>query len=122
MYSRPDFTKINELLEKRITRAVLNLPDYSIGNATLKAFKVSARFCSFGSTWENKIPAAYYVADSIQSSGYQRIDITSLVTDPVRETLTYLEGLILKKKESGFSAVATGDSCYAPLILEVNYW
>ena len=55
-------------------------------------------------------------------SGYHKIDIVSLITQNQR-LLTTSEGWIIKSavKNSGFSAISTGDSFYAPQILEVTF-
>ncbi len=121
LYSRTDFSKISELYDKQIRKALLHLPSFG-GYGAFTAYGLSARFCSFGSNWENKVRAAYEMADAVSSCGYQNLDITSLITDST-QSLKHSEGLILKPKVKGggFSAVSTGDSYFAPQILEVNF-
>ena len=123
LYSRPDFGRFSDLMDKRINTAVFHLPNHNRADVDLKAFKVSARFCSFGSNWDNKIPAEGAVSDSATIDGYQNIDITSLLSDTKTGRLVSSEGLILKTtvKGSGFSVISTGDSYYAPQIFEINY-
>lgn len=121
LYSQPDFSKLPELYDKRIHKAVLHLPCLGGGN-TLTAFGLRARFCSFGSDWDNKIMSAEEISDTVFSGGYQSLDITDLITDDTH-FLKPPEGLILRAKanSAGFSAVSTGDSCFVPQILEVNF-
>lgn len=121
LYSRPDFSKLPELYDKQIRKATWHLPRFG-GCGDLTAFGLTARFCSFGSNWENKIQAAEKVADAASLSGYRSLDITNLITDSAH-FLKPSEGLILKPKvkDGGFSAVSTGDSYFAPQILEVNF-
>lgn len=123
LYSRLDYSRIPEIMDKRIQKAVLHMPKFNQSNVDLSAYKVSARFCSFGSTWDNKITGESPVSDSSSKSGYQSLDFTSLLVDSRTKTITKSEGLILKPKikGSGFSAIATGDSYLAPQILEVNF-
>ena len=123
LYARPDYSKIPELMDKRINKAVLHIPKFNNNNAELCAFRVKARFCSFGSNWDNKIQSGAQISNSVEANGYQSIDLTPLIVDPRTRTITRTEGLILKPvaKNSGFTAIATGDSCYAPQILEINY-
>lgn len=123
LYSRPDFAKMSELADKRILKAIVHLPKFNRANVELSAFQVSARFCSFGSNWDNKIAASVAVSDSVTGNGYQDIDITGLLADPRTGMLTRSEGIILKSrvKGSGFSAIATGDSYYAPQIYEIHF-
>lgn len=123
LYSRPDYSRIPELMDKHINKAILHMPKYNRNGVELRAFQVAARFCSFGSNWDNKIGSGTAISDSTEANGYQSIDLTDLIVDPRTKTITKSEGLILKPrvKDSGFSAVATGDSYYAPQILEINY-
>ena len=98
------------------------MPNHNHNNVELECFRVSARFCSFGSNWENKISASTYITDSSINSKYQSINLTDLVTDKFGN-LTRSDGFIVrtKNKNSGFSVVSTGDSYYAPQILEINF-
>lgn len=123
LYSRLDYSRIPEIMDKRIQKAVLHIPKFNQSKVELSAYKVSARFCSFGSTWDNKIPGETPVSDSSSKSGYQSLDFTSLLVDSRTKTITKSEGLILKPKIKGlgFSAIATGDSYLAPQIIEVNF-
>lgn len=123
LYSRLDYDRLQEIFDKRIEKAVLHMPKFSQSNVEISAFKVAARFCSFGSTWDNKVGGNELVSDSTMVSDYQSIDITPLLVDQRTRTILRSEGLIIKSKVkgSGFSAIATGDSYYAPQILEINY-
>ena len=123
LYSRLDYSRVPEIMDKRIDKAVLHMPKFNQSNVELSAYKVSARFCSFGSTWDNKIPGETPVSDSSSKSGYQSLDFTSLLVDSRTKTITKSEGLILKPKVKGlgFSAIATGDSYLAPQIMEINF-
>lgn len=123
LYSRLDYSRVPEIMDKRIDKAVLHMPKLNQSNVELSAYKVSARFCSFGSTWDNKIPGETPVSDSSSKSGYQSLDFTSLLVDGRTKTITKSEGLILKPKikGTGFSVIATGDSYLAPQIMEINF-
>ena len=122
LYSRPDFTKMSELNDKKILRAILHLPKLNTGAVELTASKVAARFCSFGSTWDNKIAEASAFNESQITDRYIDLNLIPVLTDK-QGRLQRGEGFILKakKKNSGFSVVATGDNYFAPQILEVNY-
>lgn len=123
LYSRMDYSRMPETMDKHINKAVLHMPKLNHSNVEFSAFKVSARFCSFGSNWDNKIASGAPISDSSSDSGYQSVDITSLIVDRRTRTITRSEGLILrpKVKGSGFSVITTADSSYAPQILEVNF-
>lgn len=123
LYTRPDFSKLPEMLDRRIRKAILHLPRFSASEVQMSAYGVSARFCSFGSNWENRIPLAAFESDTRGNHGYADLDITHLLTEERTGILRRAEGLILRTavKNSGFSAISTGDSYYAPQILEINY-
>ncbi len=123
LYSRLDYSRIPEIMDKRIDKAVLHMPKLNQSKVEFSAYKVSARFCSFGSNWDNKIPGETPVSDSSSQSGYQSLDFTSLLVDARTKTITKSEGLILKPKikGTGFSVIATGDSYLAPQIMEINF-
>lgn len=122
LYTRPDFSKMNELNDKKILRAILHLPRLSSSTIELTASKVSARFCSFGSTWENKIAETSPICDSQITDHYIDLNMMPIMADK-HGRLSRGEGFILKakKKNSGFSVVATGDNYLYPQILEMNY-
>lgn len=123
LYSKLDYSKVNDLMYKHINRAILHMPKHNSTNLDLVCYRVSARFCSFGSNWNNKIPAANPVSNSFASENYQSIDITEIITNPNTKFLVPTDGFILKPKNKGseFSVVSTGDSYYSPQILEINF-
>lgn len=123
LYAKLDYSKLSGLMDKRVNKIMLHMPQYSAGYIPVSAFKVKARFCSFGSNWNNRIAGDNHVSDSVCVNGYQSIDLTPLLVDTKRKVLTHSEGIILrsKVKERGFSAVATGDSYYSPPVIEANY-
>ena len=61
LYTRTDFSKINELNDKKILSAILHIPRLNYGTVNIVASKVYARFCSFGATWDNKIESAVFI-------------------------------------------------------------
>ena len=123
LYTRLDSSKMSELMNRRIRKVIMHLPIYNQTALELEALRLPRRFCSFGSAWENKIEAAETISNSVLGSRYQDIDITALLADARMGYSTRNEGLLLKpcKKNAGFSAIATGDSYYAPQIYEINY-
>ena len=122
LYSRPDFTKMSELNDKRILRAILHLPKLNTGAIELSASKVAARFCSFGSKWDNKIAEGVIFNESQITDHYIDLNLLPILADKHGRLLRG-EGFILKakKKNSGFSVIATGDNYLYPQILEISY-
>lgn len=123
LYSRVDCSKLPELTDRRIIKGILHLPRLGGANIPLLAKEVSARFCSFGSNWDNKIAPVALETDAQDKNGYVDLDITHWMTEPVTGFLKHTEGLVLraKRKEAGFTVLATGDSYYAPQILEISF-
>lgn len=122
LYSRLVMSKLNDLFERKLLKLVLHIPMWNRNHAKLSAFGLSTRFCSFGSKWSNKKSGTTQHSTSEVHAGYQNIDLTHLLTRNQR-LLTTNEGWILRSAESsnGASTVSTGDSFYAPQILEVVY-
>ena len=121
IYSRPDFSRLPELFDKQIQNAILHMPSFG-GNCALSASGLTARFCSFGSNWENKVQEAEEITDAVSTGGYLSFNVTRFITDRTR-FLKPFDGFILKPKGrgNGFSAIFTGDSNFAPQILEINF-
>ena len=111
------------MMGKNINKAILHIPKLNYSTVEFSAFKVATRFCSFGSNWNNKITSSSPISDSSSNSGYQNVDLTSLFVNPRTRIIIKSEGLILKSKikGSGFSAITTADSYFAPQILEINF-
>lgn len=122
LYSRPDYSKMHELNDKKIQRAILHIPKLNNVAVELSASKVATRFCSFGSTWDNKVAEASSLTDSQITDHYFDLNLMPFLTDK-QGRLSRGEGFILKSKKKGigFSVIATGDNCFAPQILEINY-
>lgn len=123
LYSRPDHTVVSDLADKRIKKAVLHMPNLNASKAELRAFRIKARFCSFGSNWDNKIVEDAAISDSTINGRYQSIELTPLLIDPLTNVMMPSEGLILKSKvrDGRFTVIGTADSYLAPQILEINF-
>lgn len=122
LYSRLNYNKLSELFGRIIGKAVLHIPKFNNG-VPLIGVGIQQRFCSFGSNWNNKINDSYTVSETTENNGFYKISITDLLINRHTRNFNMSEGLILKTKakESGFSAIATGDNYYAPQVLEINF-
>ena len=122
LYSRPAFSLISELYEKSLNYAVLHIPKYSDSDIELNVSKAGSRFCSFGSTWSNKIPVADFITKTVKHMGYLDIDISGLLIDPQKKRLMQDNGFVINTPvRNHFSVLSTGDNYYFPQILEINY-
>lgn len=121
-YSRPDFSKIPDLISERIEKVFLHIPILNGSTESVDVFIPEKRFCSFGSTWNKKAMASTKITTSNNQGRYLTIDVTSMFTNRTDHTLIYNEGLILKKPKgkNNFIAISTGDCYSAPQILEIK--
>lgn len=123
LYSRPDFSKIPNIVSEQIEKAFLHIPILNGSPENVDVFIPEKRFCSFGSTWNKKINATSKVISSNNNNRYLTIDVTSIFVNQTDHTLIYNEGLILKKtkNKNNFIAISTGDCYSAPQILEIKF-
>lgn len=121
LYTRLDITKARELLGYNVKTAALYIPTLNEAQADLIMHQASTRFCSFGSTWNSKKPMESNILTSTQHGGYYRFDLPPNIFKTKLSIQS--EGLVLRAvpQNGMFSAVATGDSCFAPQILEINF-
>lgn len=123
LYSRPDFSKISDFKSDRINKVFLHIPILNGSSENVDVYIPQKRFCSFGSTWNQKVNASEKVASSNNNGRYVTIDVTTMFTNCTENTLVYNEGLILKKPKgkNNFIAISTGDCYSAPQILEIKF-
>ena len=118
LYSRLDISNISHLQGKKIIESILHIPQLGYNISPITISKISERFCSFGSNWENKIPIRDAIALSSGSLGYYHLDITRLLGNLKNKTENFV---IRGTNPSKPVIIPTGDSFYAPQILEVKY-
>lgn len=120
LYSRLELTNLPQLQTKKIVRSVWHIPMLNPHDDLLTLNRITARFCSFGSNWENKIAITDPLAESTVSNGYHHLDITGLIGDIKRKSENFV---IRAKTPKGKPVVIpTGDSFYQPHILEVKFY
>ncbi len=120
LYSRLQLSNLVQLQNKVIRSAVLHIPNLGCNRGVLNANRISTRFCSFGSTWENKISVTDELTESIFSSGYYHLDMTNLIRNGKWRDQNFV--LRAKNSQNKPVVVSTGDSFYRPQILEVKYF
>lgn len=124
LYWKTDNSLINDISSYRIRKAKLHMPVLNTDREKLSAFHMAARFCSFGSNWDNKTKSGLFLGEAERGTSYLNLDITPLISDNITQRLSASNGMILRPKATagGFVAVSTGDSFYKPQILEINYF
>ena len=124
LYSKPDFSLVPELLLHKINRAILHIPKLNNKSIGICVFPLQKRFCSVGTTWNNKIA---YISEkeklSSNKNEYLDIDITEFVVNKNNDYLIRTDGFVIKSciDNNDYIVISTGDSYYAPQILELNY-
>jgi hypothetical protein len=118
LYSRLDISNISHIQGKKIVKTILHIPQLSYNISPITVSKISERFCSFGSNWENKISIRDTIALSSGSLGYYHLDITKLLGNLKNKAENYV---IRGTNPNKPVIIPTGDSFYAPQILEVKY-
>ena len=123
LYSKPDISKLSGLFNANINRLVMHIPKLDKSCISLSAYKVSERFCSFGSNWSNKVPEDKFISYSRNSNCYYSIDITDYFVSQDSRKLACNEGLIIRADNTygNFTVLSTSDSSFAPQIFEINY-
>lgn len=118
LYSRIELSNISPLQGKRIRKTFLHIPNVGPYGAQLTVNRISARFCSFGSNWQNKIAISEPVAESTLSNGYYHLDMTNLLGNMRKKS----ENFVIRARTSSKGAVIpTGDNFCFPQILEVQF-
>ena len=123
LYSRIDYMRMSDISGCRVKNATVYIPKLSSNDLDISAYKVSERFCSFGSNWNNKKSESNYVNRSYSTDRYVVIDITSALIHEKSKQVIATNGLILKPtKKKDFVSITTGDSCFLPQIIAINYY
>lgn len=121
LYSRPDLSKISELYPVCVKKILLHVPCLYKSSEKVSLFAPIARFCSFGSTWNNKIGQTGQLSEFYQNNNYLTVDLTEIMSDPIEKRIIYSEGLIVKGNGAGYAALSTADCYIYPQILEISY-
>lgn len=122
LYTRLDISKIQELRGVPIRDMKLYLPCLSGGGAAPELYGLTARFCSFGSNWSNKVRQSENGQTASILPRFLCLELTRFYTSRAR--LTESGGTVLTPSHSwepGCHILATGDCCAMPPILCVKY-
>ena len=117
LYSRLEVSGIPQLQGKRITNIYLHIPRLGQYRPQLTVNRIVARFCSFGSNWENKIALSDPIAQSSVSDGYYHFNLTSFFDGFKEPSKNY----VIREAADHTAVIPTGDNFYAPQILEVKF-
>lgn len=120
LYSKINFPLLDYLLDQRIHKVIMHYPKLSNDKKPLSASSVLSRFCNLDTNWESKADASGFLGYPIENGKYLDVDITDIFK--IYASI-FGDGIILKPKNSndGYTAIATGDNCWKPQILEIHY-
>lgn len=121
LYLRFDTLQFLDLNSFSVESADLYLPRFYAEDCVLEAYKMEQPWCSFGSTWSNKVAYTDISLPVRENKDYIIVDVKEVMQDVLRYNEPRNPGLVIKKKNgSGYSVVATGDNYYRPQILEIK--
>ena len=123
LYSKFDLSKMEDIIDRRIYKVNLHIPKLNTSGIDLVAFETVGRFCSFGSTWNNKIYANNQISEAVDNNKYYSFDFGSVMISEDAKRYINPQGIVIrpKYKRNGVAVLATGDSYCNPQILEINY-
>lgn len=121
LYTRPDYTILADILGREIERVLFYVPMYCGGDVKLSWVTLPRRFCSFGSTWENKVGFDNCFYESTANGRYHILDLTGTLVNSETHMLELPEGWVLRAMHGRYTAVSTGDSSFYPQILSVRF-
>ncbi len=121
LYSRLDLTKLSELKHACIQDMTLYIPLWGNSCGSMRYFGLPHRFCSFGSTWSNKIQRGKMLGYSHAEKGYAAIPLNNIYL--YQTHLTESDGFVLTSVEHDqwVSTISTADHYTCPQILRVRY-
>lgn len=119
IYSKLMLHNLQDFLHQRIQSIKLHIPKIA-QSSNIEAYQMHERFCSFGSTWENKKTSGSICIPISYTEDYVIIDLTDYMVE--NGQLQPRFGMLLKvpQEETGFCLLSTGDSCAYPIFLEIK--
>ena len=125
LYLKFDYPRFGELNQKKLMSAKLWMPIIG-AYANINAYAMENRFCSFGSTWNNRKQHSNFKLKTEVTSNFCWIDLSQIMIGK-NEKLIYTNGIILEASNNTTSTgdclvTATGDSYLFSPILEIKYF
>ena len=121
LYSRFDLTKINADPSQRMERVLLHIPYYQAGEQGFRVFAPFRRFCSFGSNWENKMPASEFGARYEKKNGCFVFDLSQYLLNQNGGFTANTGVVFCSAVADGASILSTADNYDRPQIVEIQY-
>lgn len=127
LYTRFDCSQFWDLNSYEVKEANLYLPAYGgeraseAGQAVLSLNDLNFPWCSFGTTWENKVNPSTVLSEIRKQLKYEIADVTDIVKRIMARKELRDFGMVIKASRGyGCRIVSTGDNYYRPQILEIK--
>lgn len=122
LYMKFDYSMLGDINTKKLKSIRLFIP--SMGDITkeIEVCEMNFRFCSFGSTWSNKIMHGSKIAKVSKLNTYYCIELTDQMIDS-NGNLKFSNGIMIRipQQDNGYTIMFTGDSCVNSPIIEIEY-
>lgn len=126
LYTRFDCAQFWDLNFYKVKEANLYLPAYGGDrtngeNAFLSLNDLDFPWCSFGTTWENKVNPSAILSEIRKQLKYEVADVTDIIKRIItRKELRDFGTVIKASRGYGYRILSTGDNYYRPQILEIK--
>lgn len=122
LYFRLDLGKMIEIQNKIVSEIKLYLPCWNKTNLHSELFELSNRFCSFGSSWNNRVELGKKNSVTEVDGEYLCLDLTQTYTTHGQVIASGGNVLLVPQVRAGeYEILSTGDCYSAPPILRVKY-
>ena len=121
LYMRVDFSKLPLPQTAQIESFILHMPCYYNRQKRLFAHIPVSRFCSFGSTWENKKDIGTVLVFSYRNGDYTSLDLTGVINNDLLGFMQYGLAINCSPIKDSYTVVSTGDCYSKPVIIEIKY-
>lgn len=123
LYLRPDYSILHDLAGCYIEDINLYVPQYNLAHNQLIAYSVNQHFCSFGTSWQNKVRAFDRVSTATFENGYNVFNLNKSFLTKNSHILISTHGIIIKPASLNqpVSVVSTSDNYYNPVFLQIKY-
>ncbi|MBP3395493.1 MAG: hypothetical protein J6M38_13305 [Lentisphaeria bacterium] len=122
LYIKFDYPRFTEMKNKHLVGIRLWLP-ILCGSTPLEAYEMDTRFCSFGSTWNKRIPPSSRKLPLTQRREFCCVDLSEIMIDQ-NGRLLFSNGLLLRAVSgfAGYCTLSTGDNYDTPVVLNANIY
>lgn len=121
LYSRFDTMQLIDLNSYIVKEANFYLPKFNNSNSILASHKMTAPWCSFGSTWNSKTAFSEFLHIARKNKKYEILEVSDVMQDILRLNEPRNPGIVITGDDTNdYSVVPTGDNYLLPQILEIK--